>query len=210
MPAACAAPRPPSRDIQVLGPAEAPLALIAGRHRFRLLVHGERRSDMQGFVRAHARRPARRSAARSSVQRRHRPAELPVRPCGTATCCAGFVGYGDSTCALRCCTGAAGGSIMEFAFPWPMTQGEWLAWSAAAVTVFFGADPALRAGLVLRACCGCRPARSHPEAVAAARATMAGFYLGARPLLHPARPSRCSTWRSASPGCSPPSAASSR
>ena len=39
-------------DIQVLGPAEAPLALLAGRHRFRLLVHGERRSDMQGFVRA--------------------------------------------------------------------------------------------------------------------------------------------------------------
>jgi primosomal protein N' (replication factor Y) len=43
---------PPSSDIQVLGPAEAPLALIAGRHRFRLLVHGERRSDMQGFIRA--------------------------------------------------------------------------------------------------------------------------------------------------------------
>jgi primosomal protein N' (replication factor Y) (superfamily II helicase) len=30
----------------------APLALIAGRHRFRLLVHGERRSDMQRFIRA--------------------------------------------------------------------------------------------------------------------------------------------------------------
>jgi len=41
---------PPSSDIQVLGPAEAPLALIAGRHRFRLLVHGERRSDMQGYI----------------------------------------------------------------------------------------------------------------------------------------------------------------
>ena len=39
-------------DIQVLGPAEAPLALLAGRHRFRLLVQGERRSDMQEFVRA--------------------------------------------------------------------------------------------------------------------------------------------------------------
>ena len=48
----CAAPRPPSSDIQVLGPAEAPLALLAGRHRFRLLVHGERRSDMQGYIRA--------------------------------------------------------------------------------------------------------------------------------------------------------------
>jgi primosomal protein N' (replication factor Y) len=43
---------PTAKDIQVLGPAEAPLALLAGRHRFRLLVHGERRSDMQAFVRA--------------------------------------------------------------------------------------------------------------------------------------------------------------
>mgnify|MGYP000453743750 CR=1 FL=1 len=41
-----------SADIEVLGPAEAPLALIAGRHRFRLLVHGERRSDMQTFIRS--------------------------------------------------------------------------------------------------------------------------------------------------------------
>lgn len=45
-----AAPEAP--DIAVLGPAEAPLALVAGRHRFRLLVHGERRSDMQAFVTA--------------------------------------------------------------------------------------------------------------------------------------------------------------
>lgn len=45
-----AAPQAP--DISVLGPAEAPLALVGGRHRFRLLVHGERRSDMQGFIRA--------------------------------------------------------------------------------------------------------------------------------------------------------------
>ncbi len=43
---------PAASDINVLGPAEAPLALVAGRHRFRLLVHGQRRSDMQGFVRA--------------------------------------------------------------------------------------------------------------------------------------------------------------
>jgi primosomal protein N' (replication factor Y) len=43
---------PPARDIDVLGPAEAPLALIAGRHRFRLLVQGERRSDIQAFLRA--------------------------------------------------------------------------------------------------------------------------------------------------------------
>ncbi len=43
---------PSAPDIAVLGPAEAPLALIAGRHRFRLLVHGGRRCDMQSFLRA--------------------------------------------------------------------------------------------------------------------------------------------------------------
>ena len=43
---------PAATDIQVLGPAEAPLALIGGRHRFRLLVHGERRTDIQKFVRS--------------------------------------------------------------------------------------------------------------------------------------------------------------
>jgi primosomal protein N' (replication factor Y) len=43
---------PPASGIEVLGPAEAPLALLAGRHRFRLLVHGGRGADMQGFVRA--------------------------------------------------------------------------------------------------------------------------------------------------------------
>ncbi|MFP5077459.1 primosomal protein N' [Rhizobium sp. YIM 134829] len=43
---------PATSGISVLGPAEAPLALVRGRHRFRLLVHGRRASDMQGFVRA--------------------------------------------------------------------------------------------------------------------------------------------------------------
>jgi len=38
--------------ISILGPAEAPLALVRGRHRFRLLVHGRRGSDMQTFLRA--------------------------------------------------------------------------------------------------------------------------------------------------------------
>ncbi|PWV98339.1 replication restart DNA helicase PriA [Hoeflea marina] len=41
---------PTGTAIMVLGPAEAPLALIRGRHRFRLLVHGVRGSDMQGFL----------------------------------------------------------------------------------------------------------------------------------------------------------------
>ena len=43
---------PAVSGISLLGPAEAPLALIRGRHRFRLLVHGQRTSDMQAFVRA--------------------------------------------------------------------------------------------------------------------------------------------------------------
>jgi primosomal protein N' (replication factor Y) len=43
---------PAAAGIEVLGPAEAPLALLAGRHRFRLLLHGERSTDVQGFVRA--------------------------------------------------------------------------------------------------------------------------------------------------------------
>ena len=43
---------PQVTGIAVLGPAEAPLALVRGRHRFRLLVHGRRNSDMQGFLRA--------------------------------------------------------------------------------------------------------------------------------------------------------------
>ncbi|MCF6368832.1 primosomal protein N' [Rhizobium halophilum] len=41
---------PPVSGISVLGPAEAPLALVRGRHRFRLLVHGRRTSEMQAFL----------------------------------------------------------------------------------------------------------------------------------------------------------------
>ncbi|MEZ5812275.1 MAG: primosomal protein N' [Rhizobiaceae bacterium] len=43
---------PQAADIALLGPAEAPMALVRGRHRFRLLVHGERRADLQAFIRA--------------------------------------------------------------------------------------------------------------------------------------------------------------
>ncbi|MBB5092544.1 primosomal protein N' (replication factor Y) [Pseudochrobactrum saccharolyticum] len=45
-----AAPR--DSEIEVLGPAEAPLAVIRGRHRFRLLVQGSKRSDLQSYLRA--------------------------------------------------------------------------------------------------------------------------------------------------------------
>lgn len=42
---------PSSPEVSVLGPAEAPLALVRGRHRFRILVHGTKRADIQGFIR---------------------------------------------------------------------------------------------------------------------------------------------------------------
>jgi primosomal protein N' (replication factor Y) len=52
---AAAAPR--NEDVKVLGPAEAPLALIRGRHRFRLMVKSARNFDLPGYLRewlAHA------------------------------------------------------------------------------------------------------------------------------------------------------------
>lgn len=43
---------PPANRISVLGPAEAPLALIRGRHRYRLLVKAAREADVQAYLRA--------------------------------------------------------------------------------------------------------------------------------------------------------------
>ncbi|WP_099866926.1 primosomal protein N' [Pararhizobium haloflavum] len=43
---------PSGGGIVILGPAEAPLALIRGRHRFRLLIQGGRRADIQAYLRA--------------------------------------------------------------------------------------------------------------------------------------------------------------
>lgn len=42
---------PPAPRIMVIGPAEAPLALIRGRYRYRLLVKAPREVDLQGFLR---------------------------------------------------------------------------------------------------------------------------------------------------------------
>ncbi len=39
-------------EIVVLGPAEAPVAVLRGRHRFRLLIKAPRSADLQGFLRA--------------------------------------------------------------------------------------------------------------------------------------------------------------
>lgn len=47
--------RAPTADrIEVLGPAEAPIAVIRGRHRWRILVKAPREDDIQGYLRAWA------------------------------------------------------------------------------------------------------------------------------------------------------------
>ena len=43
---------PDDSEILLLGPAEAPIAIIRGRHRFRLLIRAPRAADLQGFVHA--------------------------------------------------------------------------------------------------------------------------------------------------------------
>lgn len=66
---------------------------------------------------------------------------------------------------------------MDFAFPWPVTQGEWLAWISAAITVFFGMlllfAPRISFRILRLA-----PSERYPNAIAEGRSTMAGFYLG--------------------------------
>ncbi|PSM19014.1 MULTISPECIES: DUF4345 family protein [Nitratireductor] len=66
---------------------------------------------------------------------------------------------------------------MDFAFPMPTSDGEWLAWSAAAITVFFGLVLLFAPRLSFRVL-RLETAAGHPEAVSEARATIAGFYLG--------------------------------
>ena len=66
---------------------------------------------------------------------------------------------------------------MEFAFPWPTSQGEWLAWSSAAVTLLFGVILFFAPRIAFRLLrLQARP--DNPEAIAQGRATMAGFFLG--------------------------------
>ena len=43
---------PAASGIEVLGPAEAPLALIRGRYRYRLLVRGDLRANLQAYIRS--------------------------------------------------------------------------------------------------------------------------------------------------------------
>ena len=46
-----AAASPLADEVRVLGPAEAPLALVRGRYRFRLLVKSPRAFDLSGYLR---------------------------------------------------------------------------------------------------------------------------------------------------------------
>jgi primosomal protein N' (replication factor Y) len=46
-----AATAPLTEDVRVLGPAEAPLAVIRGRYRFRLLVKAARNFDLSVYLR---------------------------------------------------------------------------------------------------------------------------------------------------------------
>ncbi len=81
--------------------------------------------------------------------------------------------------------------MMGFEFPWPTAQGEWLAWSSGAVTVLFGVVLLFAPGLSFKLL-RLQTSPDHPEAVAEARGTMSGFYLGlglcclllAQPLLY--------------------------
>jgi hypothetical protein len=80
---------------------------------------------------------------------------------------------------------------MELAFPWPTSQGEWLAWSAAVATVLVGLFLLFAPRLALRGL-GLQTAQHRPDAVASVRGLVAGFPIAiglaavllAQPLLH--------------------------
>jgi primosomal protein N' (replication factor Y) (superfamily II helicase) len=42
---------PPTDDVDILGPAQAPLAVLRGRHRWRFLIKAKREVDLQAFLR---------------------------------------------------------------------------------------------------------------------------------------------------------------
>jgi primosomal protein N' (replication factor Y) len=59
---------PPAERIEVLGPAEAPLAVVRGRHRWRLLLKAPREVDVQDYLRQWlARLPAVKGEAQLTV-----------------------------------------------------------------------------------------------------------------------------------------------
>lgn len=66
---------------------------------------------------------------------------------------------------------------MEFAFPWPYTEGEWLAWTSALATVLYGLIAFFAPRLRLRAL-RLGETVNHPEIRAESRAQLGGFYVG--------------------------------
>ncbi|MCO4317468.1 DUF4345 family protein [Phyllobacterium sp. 21LDTY02-6] len=60
---------------------------------------------------------------------------------------------------------------------WPSSQGEWLAFLSAAVTVLLGLFAFLAPRLAMRAL-RLQTVPAHPEAVSALRGPLAGFYVG--------------------------------
>ena len=198
---------PAADDIHVLGPAEAPLALIAGRHRFRLLVQGERRSDMQGFIRAHACRRPEDRAARSGCSVDIDPQSFLVRlgamllhPAAN-----GDSAYGYRSARARSLTGGGIDGVRVSVADRPRANG----WHGrrppspcCSALILLFAPRTLASGYPAaadraRASRGVSPKRAPPwPASISASACAASCW-----------PSRCSTWRSASPGCSPLSAA---
>ncbi len=66
---------------------------------------------------------------------------------------------------------------MDLTFPWPTSNGEWLAWSSAALTLLFGLL-ALFAPVTALRILRLQTRADHPEAVAEARGTISGFHLG--------------------------------
>ena len=68
---------PEVEGMAVFGPAPAPLAMLRGRHRQRLLVHARRSLDVQDVIRDWL--AERRMEPEGPRQRRRRPLQLPLK-----------------------------------------------------------------------------------------------------------------------------------
>ena len=66
---------PKDEQVRVLGPAEAPIAVVRGRHRFRVLVKAPRAFDLSVYLRRMARRRAQ-AARQCAAGGRRRSAEF--------------------------------------------------------------------------------------------------------------------------------------